>query len=81
MDQQGYAALETLDFSGVTRVAVIGECMLELSAVESESSELKRLAYGGDTLNTAVYLAGSGQQVSYFTALGEDSQSQWMIQQ
>ncbi len=81
MDQQGYAALETLDFSGVTRVAVIGECMLELSAVESESSELKRLAYGGDTLNTAFYLAGSGQQVSYFSALGEDSQSQWMIQE
>ena len=81
MDQQGLAALATLDFSAVTRVAVIGECMLELSSVESESSALKKLSYGGDTLNTAFYLAGSGQQVSYFTALGEDSQSQWMIQQ
>jgi 2-dehydro-3-deoxygluconokinase len=80
-DQQGSSAMETLDLSAVTRVAVIGECMLELSSVESESSALKKLSYGGDTLNTAVYLAGSGQQVSYFTALGEDSQSQWMIQQ
>mgnify|MGYP005636941271 FL=1 len=62
--------METLDLSAVTRVAVIGECMLELSSVESESSALKKLSYGGDTLNTAVYLAGSGQQVSYFTALG-----------
>ena len=81
MDQQGLAALATPDFSAVTRVAVIGECMLELSSVESDSSALKKLSYGGDTLNTAFYLAGSGQQVSYFTALGEDSQSQWMIQQ
>ncbi|MDG1232264.1 MAG: sugar kinase, partial [Pseudomonadales bacterium] len=81
VDQQGLAALATRDFSAVTRVAVIGECMLELSSVESDSSALKKLSYGGDTLNTAFYLAGSGQQVSYFTALGEDSQSQWMIQQ
>lgn len=81
MDRQSSSAVGTLDLSAVTRVAVIGECMLELSSVERESSALKKLSYGGDTLNTAVYLAGSGQRVSYFTALGEDSQSQWMIQQ
>ena len=30
------------------------------------------LAYGGDTLNTAVYLARQGAAVEYLTALGDD---------
>ena len=29
--------------------------------------------YGGDTLNTAVYLARLGVEVDYLTALGDDA--------
>ncbi len=35
--------------------------------------------YGGDTLNTAVYLARLGVGVDYITALGDDSLSDEMI--
>ena len=38
----------------MTRIACIGECMVELR--EEADGRLSR-AYGGDTLNTAVYLA------------------------
>jgi 2-dehydro-3-deoxygluconokinase len=71
----------SLDLSAVESVAVLGECMLELSAFDVKSPELKKLYFGGDTLNTAFYLASSGQQVSYFTALGNDPQSHWMMRQ
>jgi len=37
------------------------------------------MSYGGDTLNTAVYLARLGIDVEYITALGDDSMSAWMI--
>ena len=36
------------------------------------------LSYGGDTLNTAIYLARSGINVDYVTALSDDSMSDWM---
>ena len=36
------------------KIAAIGECMIELSAGPNSSMALR---YGGDTLNTAVYLA------------------------
>jgi 2-dehydro-3-deoxygluconokinase len=62
------------------RVASIGECMVELrhrSPVELD------LAYGGDTLNTAVYLARlareRGVAVDYVTALGDDAYSDGML--
>ncbi len=62
------------------RVASIGECMIELR--HRSPTELT-LAYGGDTLNTAVYLArltrGSDVQVDYVTALGEDAYSDAML--
>lgn len=70
-----------LDLSTVKQVAVLGECMLELSSVDADDPTVKKMFFGGDTLNTAFYLATSGQQVSYFTALGNDSQSRWMMQQ
>jgi len=63
------------------RIAAIGECMLELSAAglpESDGRTL-RLAFGGDTLNTAVYLARLGVASSYVTALGDDAHSEWML--
>jgi 2-dehydro-3-deoxygluconokinase len=60
------------------RVAAIGECMIELSQRDSATLSL---AYGGDTLNTAVYLkraAGDRLAVDYVTALGEDPWSEAM---
>ena len=56
------------------RIACIGECMLELSGA---AHDRMTLSYGGDTLNTAVYLARLGR--SNLTALGDDPYSDWMI--
>lgn len=66
------------------KVAIIGECMLELSHRndgEADGSMSMGLSYGGDTLNTAVYLARLGVGVDYVTALGDDSKSDWMMDQ
>jgi 2-dehydro-3-deoxygluconokinase len=60
----------------MTRIASIGECMIELS--EAAGGMLAR-RYGGDTLNTAVYLARLGVGVDYFTALGDDPWSEEML--
>ena len=60
----------------LTHVACIGECMVELR--ERPDGLLAR-RHGGDTLNTAVYLARLGVQVDYVTALGEDGWSDEML--
>lgn len=60
----------------MTTVACIGECMIELS--QGADNALVR-SHGGDTLNTAVYLARLGVSVDYITALGEDPFSDEMI--
>lgn len=60
------------------RVACIGECMIELSAADIASGS-RRLAFGGDTLNTATYLARLGVAVDYVTALGDDIYSTEML--
>jgi 2-dehydro-3-deoxygluconokinase len=60
----------------MTKVACIGECMIELKQAEGG---LYSRGYGGDTLNTAVYLARLGVEVDYVTALGDDSLSDEMI--
>lgn len=57
-------------------VAAIGECMLELSSAGGKTLEL---SFGGDTLNTAVYLVRLGIPVDYVTALGDDSLSEAMV--
>lgn len=60
------------------KIAIIGECMIELSqSAENQYS----MSYGGDTLNTAVYLSRCGGQSDYFTVLGNDSFSQKMLSQ
>jgi 2-dehydro-3-deoxygluconokinase len=60
----------------MTRVACIGECMIELrQATDGRLS----CGYGGDTLNTAVYLARLGIPVDYITALGDDPISDEMV--
>jgi 2-dehydro-3-deoxygluconokinase len=51
------------------RVACIGECMVELA--ERPDGSLVR-GFGGDTLNTALYLARLGVTVDFVTALGDD---------
>ena len=60
----------------MTRVACIGECMIELRRAPGG---LYSRSFGGDTLNTAVYLARLGIDVDYITALGDDTLSDEMI--
>jgi len=55
--------------------------MLELSARGGEQPpSALQLGYGGDTLNTAVYLARLGVAAEYVTLLGDDRHSHWMMQ-
>ena len=64
------------------KVAILGECMIEIQ----RSPEGMRQGFGGDTLNTAVYMARLAEQdksdtsIDYFTALGCDSLSEEMLQ-
>ena len=58
------------------RIAVFGEVMLELSG---NNPDAMRLGFGGDTLNTAFYLARLGRRPTYITALGQDPYSDRMI--
>ena len=61
-------------------IASIGECMVELQ--ETQPGVIQQ-TFGGDTLNTAIYMARLGQnlpvQVDYVTALGTDKFSSDMI--
>ncbi len=62
------------------RIALIGECMIEL---QQRADGTLQQSFGGDTLNTAVYLSrelGKGAEVDYVTALGDDSFSDAMCQ-
>jgi 2-dehydro-3-deoxygluconokinase len=49
----------------------IGECMVELSRRGARYG----LNFGGDTFNTAAYMARAGAKVAYATALGDDPYS------
>jgi 2-dehydro-3-deoxygluconokinase len=60
----------------MAKVACIGECMIEL---RQAPGDLYSRGFGGDTLNTAVYLARLGMAADYITALGDDSLSDEMI--
>lgn len=60
------------------RIALIGECMIEL---QQRADGSLQQSFGGDTLNTAVYLSramGDQAKVDYVTALGDDSFSDAM---
>lgn len=61
-------------------VALIGECMIELQDVKPG---LSTQTFGGDTLNTAIYMARMGKympiQVDYVTAVGTDMFSEKMM--
>ena len=58
------------------RVATIGECMVEFRRRAAGSYTR---AWGGDTLNVAVYLARLGTAVDYVTLLGDDPLSSEMV--
>src|ERR1700741_4465041 len=58
------------------KVASIGECMIEFSAARDG---LFARGFGGDTLNTAVYLSRLGVDTAYVTALGDDALSEAML--
>ncbi|WP_269532886.1 sugar kinase [Chitinimonas sp. BJYL2] len=62
------------------RVVCFGECMIEL---QGEAFGTLRQGFGGDTLNTAVYLvrmaANRGWTIDYATALGDDKLSTGML--
>ena len=58
------------------RVVCIGEVMVELT--RGTDGRLTQ-GCGGDTFNTAVYLARSGIKVAYATALGDDRYSERIV--
>jgi len=57
-------------------IVSIGECMLELKGTVGGTA---RLAFGGDTFNTALYLARLRLAPCYLTALGTDPFSDEML--
>ncbi len=66
--------------AGPIGVACFGECMIELNG---EAFGTMRQTFGGDSLNTAVYLArcaaGCGLTVSYATAVGDEFLSDGLL--
>jgi 2-dehydro-3-deoxygluconokinase len=62
------------------RAALIGECLIELNGTSSGSL---RLSYGGDSLNTALYLARLARStigVKYVSVMGTDALSEKMME-
>ena len=63
------------------RFLAMGECMVELAPLEVADHYQRRFA--GDTFNTAWYAAqlsaGTGLEVSYLTAVGQDDISDDML--
>ena len=59
-----------------TRVICVGEVMVELAR---GADNRYALSFGGDTFNTAVYLARAGIDVAYATALGDDPYSDALL--
>lgn len=69
--------MNNLHSASPKKIAIIGECMIELSG---KPFEPQAQSFGGDTLNTAVYLSRLKNDLSpyYVTGLGCDSYSQLM---
>ena len=65
----------------MTRVACIGECMVEV-AMPRPGAELGRVDFAGDTFNTAIYLKrlAPSADVAFVTAVGTDPVSERMIE-
>ncbi|MDC3402104.1 sugar kinase [Alphaproteobacteria bacterium] len=60
----------------IPRIVLMGEAMLELSHPKGEGP---KLAYGGDVLNTSIYLARLGLLPHIVTALGCDPYSDGLV--
>jgi 2-dehydro-3-deoxygluconokinase len=60
----------------MTRVAVMGECMIELSHLDDRTLAL---GYAGDVYNVAVSLARWGTDVAFVSRLGDDHHSAAML--
>jgi 2-dehydro-3-deoxygluconokinase len=60
----------------MNRVLSIGECMLQMR--EERKGKFQQ-GFGGDSLNTALYLSRLGIDSSYLTALGDDPWSDAMV--
>lgn len=63
------------------KIALIGECMIELSG---EVMGQMKQSYGGDSLNTAVYLTRTSSSIAdvhYVTVIGEDPLSKAMLKE
>jgi 2-dehydro-3-deoxygluconokinase len=78
------AAQHPIEAARSGRIVSIGECMIELRDTGDDTS----MAYGGDTLNTAVYLSRLNRPrlnrwgqvtIDYMTALGDDPYSNGMV--
>lgn len=67
---------------GSLRVAFLGECMIELSDLGAADGRVA-MGVAGDTLNGAIYAArclkGTGVEVDYLTALGDDQLSDRIV--
>ena len=61
-------------------IAIIGECLIELSAngTLADTSTLNKY-FGGDTVTTAVAIARLGGNVTYITKVGNDGFSEFII--
>ena len=61
-------------------IAIIGECLIELSSngTLAQSSTLNKY-FGGDTVTTAVAIARLGGSVTYLTKVGNDGFSEFII--
>lgn len=61
-------------------IAIIGECLIELSAngTLADTSTLNKY-FGGDTVTTAVAVARLGGNVTYLTKVGNDGFSEFII--
>src|SRR5438477_8658871 len=60
-----------------TRVICVGEVMIELArGADNRYGQ----AFGGDTFNTAVYLARAGIPAAYATAMGDDPYSDALLE-
>jgi len=61
-------------------IAIIGECLIELSAngTLAETSTLNKY-FGGDTVTTAVAIARLGGNVTYLTKVGNDGFSEFIF--
>ncbi|MCQ2743931.1 MAG: sugar kinase [bacterium] len=61
-------------------VAIIGECLVELSAngTLADTSTLNKF-FGGDTITTAVAISRLGGSISYITKIGNDGFSEFLL--